>query len=808
MAAQHAEILLIEDDLGDSDLTREILQKGSGDSHLKVIEDGAEAMKYFFNLVKVKQARRPDLVILDLNLPKVDGRELLRELKSDEELRDIPIVVFTTSNAQADISLCYSLGANCYVSKPHEYQEFENAVSVIRDFWLRFGSLPSDTGPKLREPETSDPGAGRMLNLLVVSKEGQEPSPTDDFWQKASKLGLVVACHGGAEEAMKALEKNDFDGVLLDADGLDQWDEGMLERFRQRARQAPVIVFNRARVGDRREGISVWQFMLQAWGKGKAEPQPRRSVEMLDDMVKQRTTDLLDANKRLQEAVVARFAAETAARRSEARYHKLANSTFEGIVVHEGEIIVDCNLSFANFFQNQVADLLGKNILDLILDKERGFFQSKIRSDDESPFESCGIRPDGERLQLEFQSKWLDDGERKYRITACRDFKERRALEQLRLRHSALIKTNRELEQFASIASHDLKEPIRTIESYLQLLQNEVQEQASPLTKKYIDIAVKCSGRMRTLTNDLLSFSKLAGAEYSLVPVDLHDALNRALENLHEAIRESGAVIEQDQLPCVQGDKSQLIQLFQNLLSNAIKFRKAGEKPRIEIRSKRLNGAWQVSVKDNGIGFDPKHAQNIFLMFQRLHSQDQYSGSGLGLAICFKIIENHHGRIWADSSLDQGSTFHFTLQAATKENLAGRRIMIVDDSEDVRALFEHILSARGAQVVTAENGEDALAKVSRDGDLDIIIMDIEMPQMSGTEATAALRKLGFSRIIIAFTGHKRKWSESDYRPLGFDGYVCKDNAIATLPDYCLRILKSRAPAMQPGTLLSESSSTF
>lgn len=808
MVAEYAEILLIEDDLGDSDLTREIFQKGGLRSHLTVIEDGAEAMKYFFGPVKLNRKTRPDLVILDLNLPKVDGRDLLRELKSDEELKDIPVVVFTTSNAKADISLCYSLGANGYVAKPHEYQEFENAVGAIRDFWLRFGSLPLDSGPEFHLGKIADQGTARVRKLLVVAKEPHEASSAGGFGQKTRAFGLAVTAHNDPKQAIQALEKEAFDVVVLDAEALDHWDNTMLDAIRRHAGQAPVIVFNHAWNKDSAAGMSVWQFMLDVWGKRKQAIEPDRSHEMLDELVKQRTTDLLDANKRLQEAVLARFAAENAARRSEARYHKLANSTFEGIVVHEGEIIVDCNLSFANFFQSQITELVGRNILDLIMDKDRVFFSAKINSDDESPFESRGIRQNGEDLQLEFQSKWLDDGERKYRITACRDFKERRALEQLRRRHSALIKVNKDLEQFASIASHDLKEPIRTIDNYLQLLRVEVQDHPSTISRKYIDIAIKCLGRMKTLTNDLLDFSKLAGAEFTPVPVDLQDAFDQVLECMDETIRESEAVIEHDEFPLVQGDKSQLIQLFQNLLGNAIKFRKPDERPHIGIRCKKVNGMWQISVHDNGIGFDKQYAQNIFVMFQRLHSQDQYPGSGLGLAICFKIIQNHHGQIWAESRPGSGSTFHFTLPAATGQNLTGRKILIVDDSEDVRALFEHVLAARGAQVVTADSGEAAVMKVSSNPDFDIIVMDIEMPKMNGTEATAALRKLGYAGTIIAFTGHRRKWAESDYKPLGFDGYVCKDNAITRLPDTCIRILSGSEPAAPQQVHVSQSSSTI
>lgn len=153
-----------------------------------------------------------------------------------------------------------------------------------------------------------------------------------------------------------------------------------------------------------------------------------------------------------------------------------------------------------------------------------------------------------------------------------------------------------------------------------------------------------------------------------------------------------------------------------------------------------------------------------------------------------------------------GSTFHFTLQTAATNNLTGRKILIVDDSEDVRVLFEHILTARGAQVVTADSGEDALAKVRGDAGFDIVIMDIEMPRMNGAEAAAALRKEGFAMKIIAFTGHRRKWAESDYRPLGFDGYVCKDNAMTTLADYCIRILSESEGPVSKGLRMSPASS--
>lgn len=228
-----------------------------------------------------------------------------------------------------------------------------------------------------------------------------------------------------------------------------------------------------------------------------------------------------------------------------------------------------------------------------------------------------------------------------------------------------LERSNKELEQFAYVASHDMKEPLRMVSSYLQLLEKKYKGKLDENADDYISYAVEGALRMSTLINDLLLYSRVSSKERELTYVDLNEVVENVLGDLEVLINESGAAITYKDLPTVKADRLQMQQLFQNLIQNAIKFRK-NEGVSVEINSQRMGPEWLISVKDNGIGIDPGFYERIFIIFQRLHDRDKYSGTGIGLALCKKIVERHGGRIWVESEPGRGSEFYFTLPAENK----------------------------------------------------------------------------------------------------------------------------------------------
>lgn len=236
----------------------------------------------------------------------------------------------------------------------------------------------------------------------------------------------------------------------------------------------------------------------------------------------------------------------------------------------------------------------------------------------------------------------------------------RRAEEKLKLTLAELERSNKELEQFAYVASHDLQEPLRMVSSYTQLLARRYQAQLDADANEFIAFAVDGANRMQRLINDLLAYSRVGTHGKGFQPTDCTAVFDQTLANLKAAVEQSGAAVTHDPLPTVMADKLQLAQLFQNLIGNAIKFH-GEEPPRVYASAEQKDNAWVFSVRDNGIGIDPRYVERIFVLFQRLHTREEYPGTGIGLAICKKIVERHGGRIWVESQPGIGSTFYFTI---------------------------------------------------------------------------------------------------------------------------------------------------
>jgi light-regulated signal transduction histidine kinase (bacteriophytochrome) len=269
-------------------------------------------------------------------------------------------------------------------------------------------------------------------------------------------------------------------------------------------------------------------------------------------------------------------------------------------------------------------------------------------------------------------------------VVVFRDITERKQAEERLAEHTAeLTRSNVDLEQFASVASHDLQEPLRMVTLYTQLLAKRYQGKLDAEADEFIGYAVDGAKRMFQLINDLLAYSRVSSLGKKFEPTDCEAVLMLAVTNLKAAVQEGGAVVTHDPLPTLMADSVQLGQVFQNLIGNALKFH--GEaSPRIHVSAEPKGSGWVFTVEDNGIGIEPQCTDRIFAIFQRLHSRKDYSGTGIGLAICKKIVEGHGGRIWVESEPGQGATFYFTLPTQRRRNDRRRENQKAEPSAEIQ----------------------------------------------------------------------------------------------------------------------------
>lgn len=354
------------------------------------------------------------------------------------------------------------------------------------------------------------------------------------------------------------------------------------------------------------------------------------------------------------------------------------------VILDSGYCIDMCNSATERFFGYTLAELKGKHVNLLISGKEKGNGANGGNGGEVAFLRGAHNvwlrRRDGSRFAADLEVSSITTEGGFYRIASIRDITERHEFAAaLEKKSDELERSNKDLENFAYIASHDLQEPLRMIATYLTLLQKKYDPVLDANGKDYVHYCIDSSMRLNRMIRALLLLARVSSSSESQFEiVDMNATVKEALADLRVAITEANVEVMVDSLPEITGEKTHLRQLFQNLIANAIKFRKNDVPGKIEIRSRTMGKEIEFCVKDNGIGFEMQYADQVFGLFQRLHSRREYSGSGLGLALCRRIVERHGGRIWVRTAPDAGATFTFTIPQVKGKAAFGESKLIHD----------------------------------------------------------------------------------------------------------------------------------
>jgi PAS domain S-box-containing protein len=549
---------------------------------------------------------------------------------------------------------------------PHGSQRHKDASRRVSTLHARVrtprgkpgGQTMSTGAAQLPEADARQPGfnvaedlAWKAKILLVddnpenlVALEAVLESPDHD----------LVKANSGIE-ALRYLLEEDFAAILLDVKmpEMDGFETASLIRSRKRSQHTPILFLTAFKSDEqlyRGYDLGAVDFLFKPIVPEILQSKVAAFVQL------SRNAELL---KRQAEVL----------QREERKFRTFLESAPDAKVITGPDARIDLvNSRTESLFQWKRDQLIGQPLNRLVPGWADG-------STGPSAGQLYGLRADGTSFPVEISSSSFDTAEGTITIHAIRDVTDqKKAEEEIRqlngrleqkvaARTAALTRSNEELRQFAYVVSHDLKEPLRTVSTFSQLLEERLGDNSDAESKEFLTYILSGVKRMSDLIDDLLAYASLDAAEARIRHVDLNLVMKEASFNLLATIQEAGAAIENDPLPEVLGDHVQLVQVLQNLIGNSIKYR-SSEPPRVHVSAEWLDGELVVAVRDNGIGIDPAYSEGVFKLFKRLHARQEYSGNGVGLAICRKIVQRHGGRIWVESKLGQGATFYFTIAPA------------------------------------------------------------------------------------------------------------------------------------------------
>ena len=590
--------------------------------------------------LNVAIAHCPDLILLDIRMPEMNGYEVCRRLKATAETEQIPVIFLSVLDEMNDKLQAFRVGGADYITKPFQVEE----VLARIDKQVGLQKLQQQLKEQNYQLQQSQSLLASILNssldgvVAYSAVRNSEGNIVDFQW-------LLI---NPAAEKFYGLLLNEIVGKNLLAELSQFRNNGLFDLYVSVVETGETV--DREFSYEHERDTIVWLHIVAV---------------KLNDGLAVTFRNITDRKR-----------AEIALRDSEERFRAIFEQAAVGIAKTAlcGQFM-RVNPGFCQIVRYAESELLQKNWQaithpdDIEADREyvRSLLSGNIQTFSLEKRLVC--KDEAVRWANVTVSAMRDaNGTPQYLVCAIEDISERKLVQELlqasldtQTRYAQeLTRSNAELEQFSYVASHDLQAPLSTIAGYAQLLEKRCHNQLDAQGNKFIRNIVNSCGRMQALIDDLLEYSRVGRSEKPFDVIDCNLVFEDACANLQLAVRQDRASVTRGDLPRVRGDSFQLLQLFQNLIGNAIKYR-SSEAPMVRVSASRQGDSWVFSVQDNGIGIAEQYHPRIFQLFQRLHSQKQYSGTGIGLAICQRIVERHGGRLWVESEPNRGSTFYFSI---------------------------------------------------------------------------------------------------------------------------------------------------